>query len=231
MLIFSTSGFYRRKSGFTSLGVFSLTVVLITYFTYNYQLSLSHRLGKDHSDRGIAQRSNIQEEEFIKTFNVHDSDKSLSTDEASVPKTNEPCRKPYEKYLLSEWKGNQTCVPPPEGDTDLPRHHIDNPRFSCGRNLSDEPNLQLRNSKRYQIHISCTNDAETGDVNATATQRLVDFGDDLQTFNTSEEKACLHQYIYQHCYDEHPVPDIIHLLWYSAGGLTSHFSHTIGLYR
>ena len=139
-------------------------------------------------------------------------------------------KRPYEKYLRSVYPGNQTCTPPVE-DADLPKHGFHNPRFSCDTKISDSGGDYgyLLTTKRSQIHIVCQRDNVTGDVTAKGTQRLVEFSEPLQTFSTKQEKECLHQYIYQHCYDTHPVPDIIHLLWYGKAELN--FRNAIGMYR
>ena len=130
----------------------------------------------------------------------------------------------YRQYLLSEFPGDQKCVRPVD-DSDLPRHDIVKPVFACDK---EDPQFVAESTKpttpRTQIEIKCDENLTV----AVARQRAVTYADELQTFRTQEERACLHEYIRQQCYDFRPVPDVIHLVWYGEAELS--FRHAIGFY-
>ena len=100
------------------------------------------------------------------------------------------------------------------------QHNYSAPLFSCNTKVADVSPNERKTRGRSQIKITCA-----GDI-STRVFQLVHLDSPLQTFATNDSRSCLHKYIYQHCTDEYPIPNIVHWIQFGVGPFDN-FRHAL----
>jgi len=131
--------------------------------------------------------------------------------------------KDYYRYLVGNYPGSTACVEPVD-NSDLPKIKVNDPQFNCTTVIKQISAKEKAQIHRKQLEITCSQSGES-----RHSTKSVPFLNDLQTFTTPADKACLQLYIRQHCTDFRPVPDVIHLLWFGNDEDIS-FRSMLGLY-
>ncbi|XP_012941552.1 uncharacterized protein LOC106012621 [Aplysia californica] len=117
----------------------------------------------------------------------------------------------YIPYLKGIYNMRITCD---RATNEVYRHNFTYPpNFSCKSQIPKLTESERKIKTRQQLRIWCEGEKSLGAV------ETVSWDTPLQTFSDNSSRACLSLYIRQNCYDDYPIPNIVHWLYFADGTL------------
>ena len=140
------------------------------------------------------------------------SSSSSNSDKRKTPAnlTTDKWQMEFVPYLHGVYREDFRCHS--ADDVTFTHNFTQPPHFSCSSTIPTLTPEERSSRTRPQLTIWCEGD--------TAFDRMdsVSLDHPLQTFGDPESRSCLSRYIRQKCYDQYPVPNIVHWVYYKQDG-------------